>query len=135
MYQNFITMYQIFLKFFLECEKFLTIFHSQFKIIFIYKLSLINFFFSTILKLYIYYLYFFIFSLKFWENNFSCIPIKIYILVNKIFIYFMNFITYELKKIIFSYYFKILYFHMKINSNDYDFRLFLIKYDLNLCLG
>ena len=22
---------------------------------------------------------------------------------------------------------------MKINVNDYDFRLFLIKYDLNLC--
>ena len=47
---------------------------------------------------------------------------------------FMNFITYELKKIIFSYYFKILYFHMKINVNDYDFRFFLIKCDLNLYL-
>ena len=56
-------------------------------------------------------------------------------MVNKIFICFMNIFTYELKKIIYSYYFKILYFHMKINANDYDFRLFLIKYDLNLCLG
>ena len=54
-----------FLKFFLEWEKFLIIFHCQFKIIFIYKLSLIKFFFTTNLKLYIYYLYFFIFSLKF----------------------------------------------------------------------
>ena len=59
---------------------------------------------------------------------------------------FYEFITYELKKIIFFhiifkflnnktnclYYFKILYFHMKINANDYDFRLFIIKYDLNV---
>ena len=34
MYQNFLTIYQIFLKFVSEWEKFITIFHCQFKIIF-----------------------------------------------------------------------------------------------------
>ena len=47
-------------------------------------------------------------------------------MVNKIFICFMNLITYELKKnYFFSYYFKILYFRLKNNVNDYDFRSFL----------
>ena len=67
MYQNFLTLYQISLKFILEWGKFLTIFHCQFKIIFLYKIFLINFFVTAVL-IYI-YLYFFIFSLKFWENN------------------------------------------------------------------
>ena len=39
MYQNFLIIYQIFLKFFLEWENFLTIFHCLFKIIFFLQIG------------------------------------------------------------------------------------------------